>query len=573
LLNGQYYHNPTYYRLLGYELNEVELDFEFWQKSIHPDDCNQAIELETQVITGKIKEYSLEYRMLTKQGEYKWFLSTTKALFSLENGQAKRIMGVIMDINERKLAEQTIQQSEEKFKLLIEHNLAAICIYDNQHFLYANPEFLHLFGYMEDEIQQLNPEAIIHPDLSIEFDNPSNTPSSKVVNRYILKAITKAGEERWVDLNSTPIMYQNKRVNITTMYDITPRVKNEIALKEAYEAIKTTEEELRQNTEEMSAINETLALTKAQLEKTLDHEKKTNQKIERKNLALYNQKKELKETLRQLKQTQMQLVQAEKMASLGVLVAGIAHEMNNPVNYINSSAEGLKSNLEDIIDLIKKYEEINPDNVQKKLTEIANFREQIEYNELASEVKQLIENISEGSEQTAEIVRGLRTFSHLEATEKEPMDVRNSIETGLILLHNQYKYYIDIEKKLDQVPILFGQQSKLNQVILNLLTNAIYAVKKNEENKHGKIIIKTYQTNEQDGKFVIIEIEDNGVGMTDSVKKRIFEPFFTTKEIGQGTGLGLSISLGIIQSFGGRIDVSSKPQIGTKIKIYLPLTD
>jgi PAS domain S-box-containing protein len=267
-------------------------------------------------------------------------------------------------------------------------------------------------------------------------------------------------------------------------------------------------------------------------------------------------------TLENLKRTQSQLVQSEKMASLGQLVAGIAHEINNPVNFISAGVDSLSTNLEDIRKVLEIYHKINADNITKKLKEIELLKQKVEYKEAIREINKLIDSIKNGTKRTTEIVKGLRTFSRLDEDILKMADIHEGLDSTLILLHNKYKNRIEIIKNygnLSQVECYPGQ---LNQVFMNLLSNAVDAI-----DDKGTITISTSLS---DG-LIRISIKDTGHGIPENIREKIFDPFFTTKGVGKGTGLGLSISQSIIEKHKGTITYKSEPGKGTEFTIVLPV--
>jgi PAS domain S-box-containing protein len=573
LENETYYHSDTYYDLLGYAPGEVKLTFKFWTEIISPNDRERLIDLELRCIAGELDYYKTHYQMKVKSGQYRWFSSYAKVVKKNSAGRSTRMIGGIIDIDRRKRNEQALIESEETFRLLVERNLAGICIYDWEKMIYANPRFCEMFGYSTDELKNISIADIIHPDLSdgswqVEVrDRQTKSP----INRYQLKTIAKSGKVGWMDMSTMLIKYRGKQVTFATLYDITNSKKFEMDLQDSNEALRASEEELRQNSEELISINENLEVTKAQLEHLLQFQKEVNEKIERKNLKLYNQKKELRKTLQALKQTQEQLVQAEKMASLGVLVAGIAHELNNPVNYMSSSCEGLVIIFEDLVHVLQKYEEIEAHNAAQKIQEINLLKHRLDYQNLIPDAQSLIENINAGAMQTAEIVRGLRSFSRLEGDDLEEVNLHEVLDMSLVMLLNEYKYVCEVYKEYGKPIIIRALTGKLNQVFVNILANAIDAIKAQTDSNKKEIRLKTSVLRDSQPPMALIEITDTGVGIPEAIKNRVFEPFFTTKEVGKGTGLGLAISLGIIEKFGGKIEVWSMPNEGSKFSIYLPI--
>jgi signal transduction histidine kinase len=250
------------------------------------------------------------------------------------------------------------------------------------------------------------------------------------------------------------------------------------------------------------------------------------------------------------------------MASLGQLVAGIAHEINNPVTFISAGVESLNTNLEEIRQVLDIYHKITPRNVAQKIKEIEDLKGKIDYNEALREIGNLIDSIKHGTERTSEIVRGLRTFSRLDEDVLKIANIHEGLDSTLILLRNKYKQRIEIEKHYGAIPEIECYPGQLNQVFMNILSNAIDAI-----NDKGTITISTSKSN---GK-VQISIKDTGKGIPENIRTKIFEPFFTTKEVGHGTGLGLSISHGIIEKHKGTIEVKSEAGKGTVIILSLPL--
>ncbi|MDP9729430.1 trifunctional serine/threonine-protein kinase/ATP-binding protein/sensor histidine kinase [Alicyclobacillus tolerans] len=269
------------------------------------------------------------------------------------------------------------------------------------------------------------------------------------------------------------------------------------------------------------------------------------------------------ERTNELKRTQQQMIESEKMASLGQLTAGVAHEINNPINFVVSSTAPLRRDIEDLIELLKSYREaIREQGLVDKFQAIMNKEEQIDLDYTVEEVLQLVSGIEEGGSRTAEIVKGLRAFSRLDEDDVKLASVTEGIDSTLTLLHRSYERRIRIVRDYEDVPEIECYPGKLNQVYMNLLSNAIQAIP-----DQGEIRISVRHIEE----FVQIRISDTGVGISKEVMRRIFEPFFTTKEVGLGTGLGLSISYGIIELHHGRIEVDSRLGQGTTFTITLPI--
>jgi len=272
---------------------------------------------------------------------------------------------------------------------------------------------------------------------------------------------------------------------------------------------------------------------------------------------------ELEKTLARIKEMHIQLVMSEKMASLGEITAGVAHEIKNPLNFITGTIEPLKRDISDLLEVLEKYESVIEDlDLQEAFNEVDNFKSEIEFDFLLSEIHKLMEGISEGSNRTKEIVKSLGSFSHKGDDKFVMHNIHEGIDSTLILLGNKIKNKITIHKEYGDTPEIECLPDRLNQVFMNILSNAIQAIDEN-----GEIFIKT----KSEGSNVIIQIQDSGKGMTDEVQKRVFEPFYTTKGMGKGTGLGLSISYSIVEQHNGKIDISSEPSKGTEFIITLPV--
>lgn len=277
---------------------------------------------------------------------------------------------------------------------------------------------------------------------------------------------------------------------------------------------------------------------------------------------------ELNTALTNLKDAQTQLVEKEKMASLGQLTAGIAHEINNPINFVTSNIKPLKLDIADLEELLHKYGELHhADDIQNRLAEIESFKREIDIDYIHEEITSLIKGIEDGAVRTAEIVKGLRTFSRLDESEVKSIDIHEGLDSTLVLLRNSIPPYVSIIKEYGTLPKIECYAGKVNQVFMNIFSNSLNAIKSKPVHGEESLTIKT--TREDD--FIVIRIKDTGIGMTDAVKEKIFDPFFTTKDVGEGTGLGLSIVFSIIEKHKGKIIVNSAPGEGAEFIIYLPL--
>ncbi|MBE9003614.1 response regulator [Fortiea sp. LEGE XX443] len=280
----------------------------------------------------------------------------------------------------------------------------------------------------------------------------------------------------------------------------------------------------------------------------------------------------------ELRRTQLKLAQEEKMSSLGQLVAGIAHEINNPVNFISGNLIHAEKYIEDLLQLLQLYET----HTKVTIPEIKIFSTKIEVDFLKQDLPQLLSSMRKGSERIEQIVRSLRLFSRLDDIECQLIDLHESIDSTLVILSSRIKATstrptINIIKKYGDLPLIECYAGKINQVLMNLLANAIdaidEAIEKLESITSEQLpIIWISTTVTSDEKSVLIEIADNGIGISQDVQQRIFEKFFTTKPLGKGTGLGLAITREIIvEKHGGTLDVNASPGQGAKFAIAIPI--
>jgi signal transduction histidine kinase len=292
-------------------------------------------------------------------------------------------------------------------------------------------------------------------------------------------------------------------------------------------------------------------------------------KVDERTTELKASNSELQKTLVDLKETESQLVESEKMASLGQLTAGIAHEINNPINFITSNVNPLKRDVDILLEAINRIESVGlSDEVSDdKQKQIENYKEEIDFDYLKVEINHLLQGINDGASRTAEIVKGLRIFSRLDEDDLKKADINECLDSTLIIVNNLFNK-IKLEKKYEEIPLIECYPGKLNQVFLNIISNAIYAINKQHGDQPGGILKISTSSNET---CVFVKIEDNGTGMDENTKKKIFEPFFTTKDVGEGTGLGMSITYNTIKRHNGQILINSKVGVGSEFILELPI--
>lgn len=324
--------------------------------------------------------------------------------------------------------------------------------------------------------------------------------------------------------------------------------------------------------------------------------KRTQQVVEEKNQLL-------EKSLSDLQIAQKQLAQSEKMAALGVLTAGIAHEINNPVNFIKTSALGLEQDIRDIEQLLAFYKDNcsmcrNGGEIQKRLELI---KKEIDFDLLIREIPELMHNLKEGVNRTQEIVLSLRLYSRMDDFDFKKIDLHLLIDAALVILKNRYYQIIEVVKQYGEISEVYGNPGKVIQVFTNIIANSVDAIQSmgsgssermvsgldrwvvQDSGESGapdsaasdkkKVIISTHMVSRGGIRYVAIDIHDNGPGISKADLDKIFDPFFTTKDVGKGSGLGLSISIGIIREHKGMIEVTSTPEFGTTFSVLLPVTE
>ena len=276
---------------------------------------------------------------------------------------------------------------------------------------------------------------------------------------------------------------------------------------------------------------------------------------------------ELEHAHRQVNALQDQLLQSEKLAAIGQLAAGVAHEINNPVGFVNANLGTLKGYVKDMLRMLHAYEAGGGEASRDPAVDarLRQLRSELELDYLCDDAPLLIDESLEGLSRVCRIVQDLKSFAHADAYPESILtDLHECLDSTLNIAINEIKYKAQVVKDYGAIPEIECVPSQLNQVFLNLLVNAAQAM---PENAHGTITVRT----RCDASAILIEIADTGSGIAPDVLPRIFDPFFTTKPVGKGTGLGLSLSYGIVQRHGGRIEVDSVLGQGTTFRVVLPI--
>ncbi|MFN6540204.1 MAG: ATP-binding protein [Nostoc sp. EkiNYC01] len=276
------------------------------------------------------------------------------------------------------------------------------------------------------------------------------------------------------------------------------------------------------------------------------------------------QAQQLEHTLRELQTTQVQLIQTEKMSSLGRMVAGLAHEINNPVNFIHGNFNHLNNHVNCLLNLIELYQQKHPESLPALEDEFGDFN--LDF--IIEDLPKILSSMRIGTDRIREIVLSLRNFSRLDQSDKKAVNIHEGIESTLLLLSHRLKQKIEIIKKYENLPLVQCYPAQLNQVFMNILSNSIDALLELDEHRQKQIVITTEVT---ELATVIIKFQDNGSGIDAEIQSKIFDPFFTTKPVNKGTGLGLAISYQIIEKHQGNIQLKSELGYRTEFAIEIPI--
>ena len=324
----------------------------------------------------------------------------------------------------------------------------------------------------------------------------------------------------------------------------------------------TLERLVRVRTSELETALRRYEQTTAMLQRTRENMATEIDERKAAQIRLEQEKDEQRRLLRALEETHVQLLQSEKLASIGQLAAGVAHEINNPVGFISANLNTLKTWVRSLLDVIAAHEAALPQLEPAQRDALAAMGRAADLDYVRDEIATLIDESIDGALRVRRIVQDLRDFSRPGSGEWCVADIHAGLESTLNVVHNELKYKADIVREYGDLPPVECLPSQLNQVFMNLLVNAAHAIP-----ERGVITIRT----SRDDEHVSIAISDTGTGMTPDIVRRIFDPFFTTKPVGQGTGLGLSVSHGIVERHRGAIDVTSEPGRGTTFRIRLPI--
>lgn len=501
-----------------------------------------------------------EIRCSCQDGTFKWL--AWRAIFEPTQ---QLVYATAHDITQRRQSAKQLRFSEERFRLLVEgvKDYAIYMLDPNGVVVSWNPGAERIKGYSEDEIIGKH-FSCFYPPAEVEQGRPEFELQQAIVQgRFESEGerVRKDGSRFWVNAVVTALRSRSGKLRGFTKVtrDITERKESEEALKQAFDDL---DQRVQERTQELSQANH-------QLRQEIAERKQAEAALRASEAQLKQQAQQLQDTLHELQQAQAQLVQSAKMSSLGQLVAGVAHEINNPVSFIYGNVKYADEYVQTLLQLLQLYQQQYPEPTQ----EIYTYLEKVDLDFLAHDLKKLLQSMKVGAERIREIVRSLRNFSRLDEAEMKAVNIHEGLDNTLLILQNRCKANashpgITVIRDYGKLPAVECYAGQLNQVFMNILANAIDALEAPEQPQPQPCI--QIRTTALPNHWVVIQITDNGPGMSETVQQRLFDPFFTTKPVGKGVGLGLAISYQIIEKHGGRLKCHSCPGTGTEFTIEIP---
>ncbi|MBN1145032.1 MAG: PAS domain S-box protein [Bacteroidales bacterium] len=514
-LNGKLtYINKAGTNMFGYSFDDVAVGLNVFETIIEAD--HERVRQNIGKITKGESTHGSQY--LGKRKDGTTFPMQIYSSVIMDGNTPMGFRGVIFDVSDLTKAYEDLQKRDELFRTLVDSSPIAITLSDlNENIILGNKAFYRETG--------LTPEKTIGK-CPWELGIKGNIEKEK----WILEQLKTNG---YVDNFETEVWYANNVKHIIYVFAALIDINNQ-KVNVRYN-INVTEKKMLENQirEYTLKLEDLVKERTAALASTMEELKSTNEELQSTNDELYRQREQLEVTLYQLRETQEQLIQTEKMASLGILTAGVAHEINNPINYICNGSVAIENYISEHI----------PEHLEN--------------------LKPLFEAINTGVERTTDIVKSLSSYSRKEKFAFHKCQIHQILENCLTILYNQYKNRIEIKREFcENLPEIHANESTLHQAFLNILTNAIQAI-----DNEGMIIIKT----EAEKETVSISISDNGKGVKEEDLSYIFDPFFTTKDPGKGTGLGLSIVQRIVKEHQGSINCKSRLNHGAEFIVNLPV--
>jgi PAS domain S-box-containing protein len=571
--------NPRCEQILGYTAQE--LSNQKWMESIHPED--RALTLKQwQKLTTATGTVQFENRYRCRDGSYKWLLWNATAC-----REQNVVYAVIRDNTDCRQAEAARRESEEQFRLLIEgvKDYAMIVLDPTGHIVTWNAGAERIHQYQAVEIEG-EPISRFYTPEDIQLGKPEQGLAIAARQGRFEEdgwRLRKDGSKFWANVVVTALYSDDGQLKgfARVARDITERKLAAEALQKANEQLETR---VAQRTAQLTHMNERLKQEIAEHERTEAALRLSKANLKKQTQQLESEKQHATSLLETLQRTQAQLIHTEKMSSLGQLIAGIAHEINNPVGFIYGNLDYANCYIKDLMRLMELYSHHYPEPVPP----IAAEKDAIDLSFLMADMPKLLSSMKVGATRLRQIVLSLQNFLRTEQTEMRPIDLHEGLDSTLLILRHRLQGTdeypeISVVREYGVLPPVECFAGQINQVFMHLLTNAIDVLHSSTDAGEipRQITITTgiedlirdeLGASTQEIPHAVIRIVDNGPGMSEAVCRRLFEPFFTTKPTGKGTGLGLSISYQIIvEKHGGLLTCVSEPGQGAEFIIALPV--
>jgi two-component system, NtrC family, sensor kinase len=462
-------------------------------------------------------------------------LTVTKSVNVIEHEGSPLLLVQARDVQNEHKAEDALAQILSQLRATLESTGNGILVID-WHGKIANMNrlFSSMWGISDDLLLQREDADILEFIAGLVFEPEAfRIRLQEIVGNGETTDILSLKDGRIFECRSRP-QYLGEHIigRVFGFNDITEHKRAEEALRDSRDLL---EEQVQKRTASLQTANTQLLAEKARQE----------------------------DLIRQLEETQEQLLQSEKMASIGQLAAGVAHEINNPIGFVNSNLSTLQEYVEGMLRLLAAYERLEGSLVEEALQDITQLKQDVEIGYLRGDIGNLLTESLDGLQRVRRIVQDLKDFSRVGELEKQLANLESGLDSTLNVVWNEIKYKAEVVKEYGGIPEINCIASQLNQVFMNLLINAVQAIE-----SHGRITIRTGH----DESSVWVEVEDTGKGIKPEQLGKIFDPFFTTKSVGMGTGLGLSLSYGNVKKHNGCIEVKSELGKGTTLRVLLPRT-
>ena len=510
--SGNSYLSPSYYSMLGFRPGDFPANRDGWVSLFHPDDYGATLSRLGPLDSKTPDRFETEIRHRHRDGSWHWIHTHVVVVARDSANRPVRLLGVNVDVTERRIAEMALKESEARFRAIFDGIQEGILIHDidTGAILATNRRACEMFALDETELLAASVEELssgVSPYTQADAAYWMMRAAAGQPQSYEWQAKDSRGRLFWVEINMRLAELAGQERLIAVVRDVSRR--------------KAQEEALQQNLERQVQLN------------------------------------------KKLEEAHNQLLQSEKLASIGQLAAGVAHELNNPIGFVHSNLGSLDGYLQDLFSIIDASEQLDqPGAAETPLEVIRRLKVEKDYTFIKADIIQLMAESKDGLARVRKIVQDLKDFSRVGEAEWQWADLHKGLDSTLNIVWNELKYKCKVNKEFGDLPEVNCLPSQLNQVFMNLLVNAGQAIQ-----TRGEISIRTGT----EGENVWIEVADTGSGIPKESLSRIFDPFFTTKPVGKGTGLGLSLSYSIVHKHHGRIDVSSEVGKGTTFRVTLPI--